>query len=105
MKTKKRTPKAVALLTKVETLLSDVLDECFEFEKSVEKNVRVLLRSAEASVDAAKEYFIAPQPGKAARKIAKRAAHVSRHRVAGNRRRAPLAARKRSIRRVARKAA
>lgn len=106
MKTKKkRTPKAVTLLTNVETLLSAVLDECFEIEKSVEKNVRVLLRSAEASVVAAREYFIAPERPKVARKIAKRPAHASRHRVAGTRRRVPLAAKKRSIRRVARKVA
>ncbi len=106
MKTKKkRPPKAVTLLTKVETLLSDVLDECFEIEKSVEKNVRVLLRSAEASVVAAKEYFITPERPAVARKITKRPAHVSRHRVAANRRRAPLGTGKRSIRRVARKVA
>jgi hypothetical protein len=34
------------LLTRIEALLSDVLDECAAIGKSVEKNVGVLLRSS-----------------------------------------------------------
>ena len=82
MKTKKRTTKkAVTLLTRIETLLSDVLDECSAIEKSVEKNVRVLLRSAEASITVAKEFFLAPEPAKR-QKVAKAPKRVPRHRAA-----------------------
>ena len=81
MKSKKKTPKPVTLLTKIETLLADVLNACSEIEKSVEKNVSVLLRSAEASVAAAKEYFITPEPSKVRRKIAKTPVRVPRRRV------------------------
>ena len=56
MKTKKKSPKAVTLLTKIETLLSDALDECSAIEKSVEKNVRELLLSAQASISSAIDY-------------------------------------------------
>jgi len=57
MKTKKRRAKPVTLLTKIETLLSEVLQECSEIEKSIEKNIPLLLRSAEGAVIAAKDYF------------------------------------------------
>jgi len=78
MKTKKRTPKPVTLLTKVEMLLSDVLQGCSEIEKSVEKDVRMLLRSAEASVSAAKDYFVAPEPSKTRRKTARTSRRLTR---------------------------
>jgi hypothetical protein len=94
MKSKKRTTKAVTLLTRVETLLSDVLEECSDIEKSVEKNIRVLLRSAEASIAVAKDYFTASEPSKVRRKTA--TGRVSRHRVARSRVKAP-ATKKRSI--------
>lgn len=82
-KTKKRTTKkAVTLLTKIETLLSDVLVECAAIGKSVEKNAAVLLRSAEASIADAKDYFTAPEPPKARRKTVKTAKRAPRHRVA-----------------------
>ncbi|HYA16621.1 MAG TPA: hypothetical protein VEF06_04100 [Bryobacteraceae bacterium] len=86
MKAKKKKPaKAVTLLTKVESLLSDVLDECSVIEKGVEKNVRLLIRAAGASIAAAKEFFAAPPPArpaprpvkavkKAVKRVAKRAA-------------------------------
>jgi len=83
MKTKKRTTKkAVTLLTRIEGLLSDVLDECSAIEKGVEKNVRMLLRSAEASITVAREFFIAPEPAKGRQKAAKAPKRVPRHRAA-----------------------
>jgi hypothetical protein len=103
MKSKKHTKKAVTLLTRAETLLSDVLDECSEIEKSVEKNVGVLLRSAEASIAAAKDYFAAPELPKVRGKAAKIAGRVPRHRVARSRVKAPVA-KKRSIGPIARHA-
>lgn len=105
MKRKKKTPKAVTLLTKIEMLLADVVNECAVIEKGLEKNARLLLRSAEASIAAAKDYFITLEPSKVGRRIAKRPAHVSHHRVASRRTKAPVAAKKRPIARVARKAA
>jgi len=71
-KKEKKTIKAVTLLTRIEALLADVLDECAAIEKSMEKNVRSLLRAAESSIAAAKDYFIAPEPPKAMRKPVKR---------------------------------
>jgi len=67
--TKKKPAKAVTLLTKIEDLLSDVLDECSAFERTVERNVKVLIRAAEASVTAAKKYFAAPPPKPARRPV------------------------------------
>lgn len=94
MKSKQHTKKAVTLLTKIETLLSDVLEECSAIEKSVEKNVGVLLRSAEVSIAAAKDYFIAPEPPKIRRKIAKTSAHaLSRRKGSAH---APVTARRRA---------
>jgi hypothetical protein len=97
MKAKKRTTKkAVTLLTKIETLLSDVLDECAAVGKSVEKNVGVLLRSAEASITVAKEFFIAPEPAKDRPKVAKAAKPVTRHRAVKTAVKPAAAAHKRS---------
>jgi hypothetical protein len=58
MKAKRKSTKPVALLTKIETLLSDVLGELSSIEKSVEKNVRALLLSAAESVAKAKDCII-----------------------------------------------
>jgi len=55
------TKKAVTLLTKIESLLSDVLDEYSVIEKQVEKNVRSVLQSAQASVASALKYVGAMQ--------------------------------------------
>ena len=58
MNTKKKKPaKAVTLLTKIETLLADALKEFSVIEKAVEKNVRELLLSAEASISKAKDFL------------------------------------------------
>jgi len=58
---KKQSKKAATLLTKIEKLLADVLTECSAIEKSLEKNFRQLLRTAEVSIAAAKE-FVTPGP-------------------------------------------
>jgi CHAD domain-containing protein len=57
MKRKKRAKKAVSLLTRIETLLTDVLDECVDIEKNAEKNVREVLLSAQSSISSAIDYF------------------------------------------------
>jgi hypothetical protein len=103
MKSKKHTKKAVTLLTKIETLLSDVLHECSEIEKSVEKNVGVLLRTAEVSIAAAKDYFAAPELPKVPKKPARILGRVPRHRVAESRVKTPVT-KKRSIGSIARHA-
>ena len=60
MKSKKRKPaKTVTLLTKVEDLLADAIKEFSAIEKSVERNVRALLLSAEKSISTAKDVIIA----------------------------------------------
>lgn len=55
MKSKRKATKPVTLLTKIQSLLGDVLDELSSIEKSVERNVRELLQSAETSVSKAKD--------------------------------------------------
>jgi len=78
MKSKKKTKKAVTLLTKIETLLSDALDECSAIEKSVEKNVRELLLSAQAAIVSARNFVGAALPSsEAPRKAVKRKAKPS----------------------------
>ena len=75
MKAQKKSKKAVTLLTKIETLLSDALDECSAIEKSVEKNVRELLVSAQGAIVSARDFIAAALPStEAPRKAAKRKA-------------------------------
>jgi hypothetical protein len=59
MKPKKTTKKAVTLLNRIETLLSDVLVECADIEKSVEKNVRGVLLAARKSIGSAIDFISA----------------------------------------------
>jgi hypothetical protein len=59
MGSKKKSKKPVTLLTQIEGLLSEVLNQLSFIEKSVETNVRELLLTAEASVAKAKD-FITP---------------------------------------------
>jgi hypothetical protein len=96
MKTKKKEPtNAVTLLTRIETLLSDVIDECSDIEKSVEKNVRELLTSAQASISSAIEFFSAAPPSAARKKTtAKRKTKPS---VRARKRLTAPAARKRAL--------
>jgi division protein CdvB (Snf7/Vps24/ESCRT-III family) len=54
-----KSKKAVTLLTRVESLLSDVLDEYSVIEKQVEKNVRAGLLSAKESVKSAMKFISA----------------------------------------------
>jgi len=56
---------AVTLLGKIETLLSDTLDECSAIEKSVEKSVRGVLLSAQESIATARDYILSAAPGAA----------------------------------------
>ena len=58
MKRNKKSTKAVTLLSRIETLLSDVLDECAAIEKTVEKQVRKLLVAAGESIAEAKEFVV-----------------------------------------------
>lgn len=103
-KTRKST-KAITLLTRIEALLSDVLVECSAFEKSVEKNVRGLLRTAEASIAAAKDYFAPAAPPKARQKAvkkpARRVARTGAKPAAAAKRRAAAPAAKRAVKRAA----
>jgi hypothetical protein len=96
MKTKKKKPtNAVTLLTRIETLLSDVIDECSDIEKSVEKNVRELLVSAQASIGSAIDFFrAAPSPAARKKTTAKRKAKPT---VKAKKRPSAPAARKRAL--------
>ena len=76
MKTKKKSPKAVTLLTKIETSLSDVLDEVSVIEKSVEKNVRELLLAAQKSIGIAIDFIKALPSSEAPKKATKRKAKL-----------------------------
>jgi len=78
MKTKKKSPKAVTLLTRIGTLLSDAIDECSAIEKSVEKNVRELLVSAQSSILSARDFVVSAAPSfEVRKKPAKRKAKPS----------------------------
>jgi division protein CdvB (Snf7/Vps24/ESCRT-III family) len=80
MKTKKnKSTKAVTLLTKIETLLSDVLDECAEIEKSVEKNVQEILVTAQQSISAAIDFISALPAAEVKPKAAKRKVRAKGH--------------------------
>ena len=74
---KKKSKKAVTRLEKIEKLLSDVIYECSDVEKSVEKNVREVLLSAQKSISSAIDFFSAAaspsevRPKTAAKKKAK----------------------------------
>ena len=77
MKTKKKSKKAVTLLTKIETLLSDALDECSAIEKSVEKNVRELLLAAQGAIVSARDFVSALPSSQVRQKATKRKAKPS----------------------------
>lgn len=74
---KKKSTKAVTLLEKIEKLLSDVIDECSGIEKSVEKNVREVLLSAQSSIGSAINYFSAAPSSEVPHKAAKSKAKPS----------------------------
>jgi hypothetical protein len=94
MKPKKKVKKTVTLLTKIETLLSDVLDEGLAIEKTVEKNVRELLLSAQSSISSAIDYFTAAPPAEARHKPVKTTAKTA---VKAKKRAAAPAVRKRAV--------
>ena len=74
---KKKSPKAVTRLEKIEKLLSDVIDECSDIEKSVEKNVREVLLSAQSSIGSAINYFTAAPSSEVPQRAAKSKAKPS----------------------------
>jgi len=83
MKAKKRKAATITLLTRIERLLADALVEFSAIEKSVEKNVRDLLVSAEKAVSEAKDY-ITPSAPPVRRRTAKsrpRSAHATAKRA------------------------
>lgn len=61
-----KSKKAVTLLTRIDGLLSDVLDEYSVIEKNIEKNVRAALLSAQESIVCAID-FISALPSSAVR--------------------------------------
>ena len=73
MKTKKRKAvKPVTLLTRIEKLLADAIVEFSAIEKSLEKNVKGLLVSAEESISKAKDFVtLSPAPATKSRPRAK----------------------------------
>jgi hypothetical protein len=80
-KTKKKTTKAVTLLTRIGTLLSDVIDDCSGIEKSVEKNAKEVLVAAQKSIASALEFFssaaapaVAPKAAAKPKAVAKKKA-------------------------------
>lgn len=98
---KKQTKKAVTLLTKIEKGLAEVLVECSAIEKSVEKNVRELLNTAEVAIAAAKE-FITPEPSSAVHhKTAHTRTRARRAKKTAGAKRVSARARKRPITRAA----
>jgi division protein CdvB (Snf7/Vps24/ESCRT-III family) len=80
--------KAVTLLTRIETLLSDVLDEYSVIEKHVEKNVRAVLLSAQESVVSAIN-FISALPSYEPRPKASKGRKAGRRPVAAKRKAKP----------------
>ena len=74
---KKKSKKAVTRLEKIEKLLSDVIDECSDTEKSVEKNVREVLLSAQASIVSAIDFISALPSSEVRHRAAKRKAKPS----------------------------
>jgi hypothetical protein len=71
MKSKKKSKKAVSLLTRIEKSLSDVLDDLSVIEKSAEKNVRAGLLSAQKSIGSAIDFISALPPFEVGKKTAK----------------------------------
>lgn len=70
--TRKKSTKTVTPLTRIEGLLSDAGDQLSSMQRTVEKNVRELLHSAEASVSKAKD-FISLIPSFEIRRVAPKA--------------------------------
>jgi hypothetical protein len=74
---KKKSKKAVTRLEKIEKLLSDVIYECSDIEKGVEKNVREVLLSAQSSIGSAINYFTAAPSSEVPQMVAKSKAKPS----------------------------
>lgn len=87
-KKKSRSSKPVTLLTRIEGLLSDVLDELSSIERSVQRNVRELLLAAETSVAKAKDFVTPALAAEAPHKTARRPRKSARSRRPARRRKA-----------------
>jgi division protein CdvB (Snf7/Vps24/ESCRT-III family) len=90
-----KSKRAVTLLTRVESLLSDVLDEYSVIEKQVEKNIRAGLLSAQESVISAMNFISALPAAQIPYKRSSRRAKVKTRAKAPARAKKSSAARKR----------
>jgi len=81
MKSKKKSKKAVTLLTRIEKSLSDVLDDFSVIDKSAEKNIREVLLSAQKSIVSAID-FISSLPSSEVRKKAVKSRKLGRRHLA-----------------------
>jgi hypothetical protein len=90
-----KSKKAVTLLTRIESLLSDVLDEYSVIEKHVEKNVRAVLLSAQASVASALDFIGALPSAGVRQKAAKSRKGGRRHLKAKSKTKRSVSAKKR----------
>jgi phage baseplate assembly protein W len=84
----------VTLLTRIETLISDVLDEFSAIEKNVEKNVRELLLTAQGAIVSARDFVSALPSSEVRQKAAKKKA---KSRVKAKKRVTAPAAKKRAL--------
>ena len=91
-----RSKNPVTLLTRIEKLLSDLLDQYSVMEKSIEKSVRAALLSAQESIVYAID-FMGSLPSSAARqKTAKRPKRAPRHLKAKRKAKRSVRAKKRT---------
>jgi hypothetical protein len=98
-----KSKKAVTLLTRIETLLSDALNEYSAIEKHVEKNVRAVLLSAQASVVSAIKFISALPSSEVRQKAATSRKGGRRHLKAKSKAKPSVRARKRSAAPAAKK--
>jgi hypothetical protein len=100
-----KSKKAVTLLTRMERILSDVLDEYSVIEKNVEKNVRQMLLSAQASIVSAIEFISALPSSEVQQKTAKSRKRGRRYLKAKSKAKPSVRAKKRFTARAAKKRA
>src|ERR1039457_992565 len=100
-----KSKKAVTLLTRVETMLSDVLDEYSVIEEHVEKNVREVLQSAQASIVSAIDFISSLPSSEVLQKPAKSRKRGRRHLGAKSKAKRSVRAKKRLTARASKKRA
>ena len=96
-----KSKKAVTLLTRVETMLSDVLDEY----SVIEKNVREVLQSAQASIVSAIDFISSLPSSEVLQKPAKSRKRGRRHLGAKSKAKPSVRAKKRFTARASKKRA